>query len=199
VVSVDRYFKQNIFAGDEPRDDNRTAMFRALHHDEYDDIYGISRDAFDDFDDRHAAYSLMAKFPEKVNVTFRCKHNGPYHRHHPDYSRPFDVELICIPCHSQRHAAARQAFNPPYSLGSRKNKSITGHVAAFPPSGPSLTATTDTDRGNFVNPQLDRLAGREDNEPTPFKDDSDDLTFQYATGESCNAYAWGSFVQVPLF
>jgi len=33
----------------------------------------------------------------------RCGGGGPIEAHHTDYSRPFDVEWLCAPCHRQRH------------------------------------------------------------------------------------------------
>lgn len=35
-----------------------------------------------------------------------CRADGPLHAHHPDYSRPLDVEWLCPGCHKAAHAEA---------------------------------------------------------------------------------------------
>jgi len=47
----------------------------------------------------HAAI-MMQKYPEKIKILRECPHkNKKRDRHHPDYSKPFEVELLCRPCH----------------------------------------------------------------------------------------------------
>ena len=34
----------------------------------------------------------------------RCGSDGLLHGHHPDYSKPLEVEWLCVPCHTKEHA-----------------------------------------------------------------------------------------------
>lgn len=39
----------------------------------------------------------------------RCGSVAPVHAHHADYSKPLEVEWICVPCHGRLHALERAA------------------------------------------------------------------------------------------
>jgi hypothetical protein len=65
--------------------------------------------------DRHAARIAVAKAlrhgrlvrPDKCQ---KCPSLGPLEAHHPDYSRPLDVEWLCRPCHNiTRRTSKKQA------------------------------------------------------------------------------------------
>ena len=34
----------------------------------------------------------------------RCGKNPAQHRHHPDYSKPSEVQLVCTKCHGEIHS-----------------------------------------------------------------------------------------------
>lgn len=39
----------------------------------------------------------------KPDACVDCGANGIIHGHHPDYSKPLEVEWLCEPCHRTRH------------------------------------------------------------------------------------------------
>jgi len=50
----------------------------------------------------------------KITKPVLCQYCGTYdklHGHHRDYSRPLDVQWLCVPCHKQWHAANGEALN----------------------------------------------------------------------------------------
>lgn len=191
MVAVDTYMKTNRQGHYETEYRDNRSIDQVISWEDFDAAFGITHDSFDDLDNRHQAYRLMAKFPEKVNIIFRCGHAGPKERHHPDYNKPFDVELLCIHCHHARHAEARERFNQPMY-----HRRI---VAVVPPSNPSLTATTDSDRGTLcVTPKLDRSTGGIEDDPTPLEADSDDSDIPYTIGGSCSPSTTGWGVQLAF-
>ena len=48
--------------------------------------------------------NLMNATPEKISILSECHHdNVKKERHHPDYSEPFKVMLLCRSCHQAEH------------------------------------------------------------------------------------------------
>lgn len=43
----------------------------------------------------------------RPDVCSRCGNEAPVHAHHDDYSKPLEVEWICVPCHGRLHALER--------------------------------------------------------------------------------------------
>ena len=50
----------------------------------------------------HKAVSLVGASCEQCGSTTRL------HRHHPDYSRPTDVQILCVLCHNVLHSKANR-------------------------------------------------------------------------------------------
>lgn len=48
-----------------------------------------------------AAHSWANRHPEKLIILRECEHEGKKHKHHPDYSKPFEIELLCCRCHGK--------------------------------------------------------------------------------------------------
>ena len=62
---------------------------------------------------------LMRKYPERVRILYECSCRiyHPYgngnkkHRHHPNYSDPFDVCLLCAKCHMREHSRIEPGYS----------------------------------------------------------------------------------------
>jgi hypothetical protein len=50
---------------------------------------------------RNRAHYLANKYPERLNISFDCEHAEKKDKHHPDYFKPYDVELLCRKCHGR--------------------------------------------------------------------------------------------------
>jgi len=81
----------------------RKAITRTLSFDDFDAMYGIVDDTFDECSPRQRAYYLNSSHPELTVVLSECLHNGKKERHHPNYEKPHEVELLCRSCHHARH------------------------------------------------------------------------------------------------
>lgn len=133
----------------------------------------------------------MAHHSYSVWVEHECPCDVPYKlHHHPDYSDLDRTWLVCRKCHGKIHSEIDRQNKATLVLMIAVKLFSTRRVfAVVPPSNPSLTAMTDSDRGTLcVTPSLERPTGREEDELTPFEEDSDDSTFQYAIGASCTSF-----------
>ncbi len=45
------------------------------------------------------AHYLANRYPGKIIITFDCGHEGKKIKHHPDYKKPLEIELLCMKCH----------------------------------------------------------------------------------------------------
>lgn len=48
------------------------------------------------------AHYLANRYPKRLIILFTCEHDGKKYKHHPDYNKPFEVEILCSKCHGQR-------------------------------------------------------------------------------------------------
>ena len=56
------------------------------------------------------ARGLAYRYPEKLVITFECKckyGSMKKENHHPDYSKPFEVQRLCKVCHNRIHSRER--------------------------------------------------------------------------------------------
>ena len=54
------------------------------------------------------AYYAIGKHPEKIIVEFDCGHQGKKYRHHYNYNKPFNIQLLCGHCHMKVHHPVRK-------------------------------------------------------------------------------------------
>ena len=50
------------------------------------------------------AHFLANRYPQKLIIKAECNHEAKKYKHHEDYSKPFEVELLCRECHGMRRA-----------------------------------------------------------------------------------------------
>ncbi len=52
---------------------------------------------------KNSARNYARNYPEKLNVILSCTCPGKKVIHHPDYTKPFDVYMLCGSCHRRLH------------------------------------------------------------------------------------------------
>jgi len=57
--------------------------------------------------EKSKARSLMYANLDKIIIDFECPHDGPKHKHHEDYGKPFNVQLLCTMCHGRASATLK--------------------------------------------------------------------------------------------
>lgn len=63
-------------------------------------------------------YSKVFNHPEKLIILRECECDKPKIKHHPDYNKPFEIELLCKSCHWKEH----KRLNPEFSKIKKKRK-----------------------------------------------------------------------------
>ncbi len=53
--------------------------------------------------DRNRAWWRAERAVELKGVCEQCGYRGETERHHPDYSKPCEVQELCFPCHAAAH------------------------------------------------------------------------------------------------
>ncbi len=74
---------------------------------------------------RHA-HSLIQQHPENIVILFECEHDSQKkERHHPNYDKPYEVEMLCRSCHRKKAGTAINKGEWDYtSISSGKVRSI---------------------------------------------------------------------------
>ena len=49
--------------------------------------------------DQQTAHYLANRYPSRLVIISECPHGGKKKKHHPDYKKPYEVELLCNLCH----------------------------------------------------------------------------------------------------
>lgn len=80
---------------------------------------GVSRQRIDQLahPQRHAARRAVAEAEERGELVRpaaceECQSPSPLQGHHPDYSRPLDVQWLCSECHGKAHRKPLRASEP---------------------------------------------------------------------------------------
>lgn len=102
-MPVDLFMKYNMNGAYEQDLKPPVSLFAVMDIDEYDDVYGITDGEPFFVNPKSHVYSEMNKNKDRLVILYECCHPGQKVRHHSDYSKPLEVELICRSCHSKRH------------------------------------------------------------------------------------------------
>lgn len=73
---------------------------------------------------KNARYLAKKHVPADGRTCERCGCRGPLERHHPDYSRPLFVELLCRPCHTQADKEMGLTGGRPKKLSLQEERAI---------------------------------------------------------------------------
>jgi hypothetical protein len=106
MIAVDKFFKKNYhdFTGAEGLPPH--GLFVRMEESDYAAVYGIDDGPM--FMGHSGVYCDMKRNPESIVILYECPHTGDKHRHHPDYDKPFEVELLCKRCHNE----ITNSYNP---------------------------------------------------------------------------------------
>lgn len=115
MTPIDIFLNQNNFEENYDNDEVN-AIASVMDIDEYDDIYGLPEGESISWP-RHHIYQEMNKHIDAIIVLYECPHHTSYtkHRHHPDYNKPLEIELLCRRCHNARHKEQKKIFNFTFS------------------------------------------------------------------------------------
>jgi len=47
------------------------------------------------------AHYLANRYPERINILCECPHAGKKQKHHPDYDKAYEIQLLCHKCHAK--------------------------------------------------------------------------------------------------
>jgi hypothetical protein len=148
VIPVDIYMRFNADMQEEMRDDGLKSLFKRMDADEYAVLYGLKEDDeivigtkdimpktnWELMDRRQRVQNIMSTNPDKITILSECPcQKDKKLRHHPDYSKPFEVELLCRKCHGAAHRKLRlEALKHPSRPDELSGDDIGGRRAEVP-------------------------------------------------------------------
>jgi hypothetical protein len=119
AMAVDMYFQEQHYSWspDWPYEQSDFSI-QALHHDEFEDIYGLSEENKNHrpvkvilpYGTNHDLITHTKTLTDRAQkrgelvILSECPHDGKKHRHHPNYDKPNEVMLLCRKCHSAEHS-----------------------------------------------------------------------------------------------
>lgn len=91
--------RREMYWEDPEPERKRRALYRRTHF----EITAIDRDPFKERARRMLRESVRAGKVAKPKQCEQCGANGVIHGHHEDYSKPLDVQWLCVRCHGEAH------------------------------------------------------------------------------------------------
>jgi len=161
----------------------------SLSPEQCDDMYGLNEQdietgtsfilpngSYDKLIEHRNIKEYVRSNPYLVEIISECPCNDPYKiKHHPDYSDPNRVVLLCRKCHGAEHAR----------INRQKKQMLISMIAVKmlinTPSAPASLKGDDTDGRGTQYPALDRAADSREHRRPNLKQPPSPLI----TGESC--------------
>lgn len=141
-LPIDKFMIFNNEPADFGSPGEMTAIYETMDIDDFDAAYGLSPGDVVDLRPHYAAYKEMNSNEGNLVILYECPHYGNKHRHHPDYKKPLEVELLCQRCHAERHREVLdEHFNRPFSANSPRYSTRPQDHPTTDPSG--LAIRTD--------------------------------------------------------
>lgn len=121
IVPVDFYFDHPGSLHEESYDPIN-AVDSVLSAEDYDALHGVVTEYLNP---RQEVYSIMNKNRDSLIILKECTHKGPKDRHHPNYDRPLEVELLCKKCHNIKHESQHQEYSYDFLCSKKVKRPVT--------------------------------------------------------------------------
>jgi hypothetical protein len=112
TIAVDIFIRNNK-NGYTDCNERNSAITEKISWFDFENYYGLEYGDYTELSQNHYdVYELNRKYPDKIVILKECEHKGKKQKHHPDYDKPFEIEILCKKCHFLKHKdRALEVFN----------------------------------------------------------------------------------------